>query len=342
MTPLKFWLAVTVLLVLLLVVLPTFEEVRHVLVGWVLFLARVVPRVRVDWKSVLVGLSALVLFAAGLHAAGRTWRPGWRLRWSLACVGLVFVLFTAGVALVGIVHQVGWLATSPEPFRVPVERARRGHPSSYNLHEMSHALSNYEGTFGAFPPGERFTPEGAKRHSWETHIMIFVGEGYTPRDLELQLPWNDPRNARYFKCVIPEFTNADLRVPTLFDPEGYGLSHYAANVHVMGPNRAMKLDDITDGLANTLMIGEVNANFQPWGHPVNWRDPARGINRSPYGFGGPPGAAGASFVLADGSVRFVSDKVSPAVLRALATPNGGEEVDASVLPPVDRPPFRLP
>lgn len=33
-----------------------------------------------------------------------------------------------------------------------------------------------------------------------------------------------------------------------------------------------------------------------------------------------------TFVMADGSVRFVSERISPAVLRALATPRGGELV----------------
>jgi prepilin-type processing-associated H-X9-DG protein len=61
------------------------------------------------------------------------------------------------------------------------------------------------------------------------------------------------------------------------------------------------------------------------------RDPAKGINRSPNGFGGPPSHHGANFAMADGSVRFISEKASPAVMRALATPNAGDKVDESVL-----------
>jgi hypothetical protein len=99
----------------------------------------------------------------------------------------------------------------------------------------------------------------------------------------------------------------------------------------MGPGKSMRWQDITDGMANTLLVGEVNAEFKPWGHPVNWRDPARGINRSPQGFGGTPYASGAQFSMADGSVRFVSERIHPDVLRALSTPAGGEEIDASAL-----------
>lgn len=105
------------------------------------------------------------------------------------------------------------------------------------------------------------------------------------------------------------------------------MSHYAVNSRIFSVNSSIGLAGITDSRSTTLLIGEVNANFKPWGNPVNWRDPARGINRSPHGFGGPPGAGGANFAMADGSVRFVSDRISPQVLEALATPRGGEDID---------------
>ena len=68
----------------------------------------------------------------------------------------------------------------------------------------------------------------------------------------------------------------------------------------------------------------VNARCRPWGHPANWRDPAKGINRSPYGFGGAPGAGGANFVMADASVRFVSERIDESVLREMSGPPGAD------------------
>lgn len=147
----------------------------------------------------------------------------------------------------------------------------------------------------------------------------------------MQAAWDAPANAAYFHCVIPEFIQPGLRGADLTDPWGFGLSHFAANVHVLGPNRGLGLKDIPDGAANTVLIGEVNADFRLWGDPVNWRDPVEGVNRSPRGFGGPRGAGGANFLMADGSVRFVGERVGTDVLRALATPAGGEAVDPAVL-----------
>jgi prepilin-type processing-associated H-X9-DG protein len=115
------------------------------------------------------------------------------------------------------------------------------------------------------------------------------------------------------------------------DERGFGLDHFSANSHVFRADRGLKFEEITDGTANTLLFGEINANFQPWGKPMNVRDPAKGINRSPHGFGGAPFAGGAYFAMADGSVRFIGENVSRDVLRALATPNGGETIDPSVL-----------
>jgi hypothetical protein len=94
---------------------------------------------------------------------------------------------------------------------------------------------------------------------------------------------------------------------------------------MFGPNTSVALEDIRDGTSNTIMAGEVNANFRPWGHPVNLRDPARGINTSPDSFGS-PFAGGMHFLLCDGHSRFVSEDIDSAVLKALATPDGGEHI----------------
>jgi hypothetical protein len=77
--------------------------------------------------------------------------------------------------------------------------------------------------------------------------------------------------------------NSGLRTAPLRDADGYGLAHYAMNCRVMTNGVARPPKDITDGAANTLLIGEVNTNFRPWGDPGNVRDPAREttLNTSP-------------------------------------------------------------
>ena len=87
----------------------------------------------------------------------------------------------------------------------------------------------------------------------------------------------------------------------------------------------MRIQDIADGTSNTVFCGEVRERFRPWGHPANWRDPAAGINQSPEGFGSPV-ADGCLFLMGDGTVRLVNKNIAPNMLKALATPDGGEDV----------------
>ena len=75
------------------------------------------------------------------------------------------------------------------------------------------------------------------------------------------------------------------------------------------------------------LLGEVGAGFKPWGHPANWRDPAKGLNQSPEGFGSPsPG--GANFLFADGSVRWTKETIAMSTYRALSTIQGGEIISS--------------
>lgn len=126
--------------------------------------------------------------------------------------------------------------------------------------------------------------------------------------------------------VVPEFENPVIDATYQFDPAGRALSHYAGNARILGPHPGLKYAAITDGASQTFVAGEAQRNYKPWGSPLNWRDARLGINRSPDGFGG-PWTGGAHLLLADGSVRFVSEKIDPKVLNALETPNGGETID---------------
>jgi hypothetical protein len=304
------------------------------LFGWITFPFRVLPDVSVEWPGVVVGCVAVVLFTAGVHWLGRTWRRAptapWKLRGSLTVVAGVFLLFIAGTAMIALTHQVVWLATSKEPL-VGEAVGERYFSYRNNLHLIGMTMGWYADAHdNTLPSGGAFRPDGTALHSWETQLLDYISYD-TRNSINRKLPWNHPSNAPAFRCVLPEFINDRFTGADLRDAEGYGLSHYAANSHVLGANKGMKLDDITDGRSTTLLVGEVNANFRPWGHPVNYRDPTKGINRSPHGFGGVPRSGGASFVMCDGSVRFISDRVSPEVLRALSTPRGGEKIDEETL-----------
>ena len=71
-----------------------------------------------------------------------------------------------------------------------------------------------------------------------------------------------------------------------------------------------------DGKAHTMLAGQVSAGFKPWGHPENWRDPAKGLNFDAKTFGG-PSDAGTAVLMVDGSVRILSKDTDREILRKM-------------------------
>jgi prepilin-type processing-associated H-X9-DG protein len=147
-----------------------------------------------------------------------------------------------------------------------------------------------------------------------------VEQGDTFKKIDLAIPWNHPANAPTMYFNIQLFTNPAVYQP---DSKDFAPSHYAGNVHVLGAT-PLKLNEIADGTTNTILAGEVAQNLKPWGMPMNCRDPAAGLH-GPTGFGHPHGKQ-VQFLFADGSVRSLRGDISPGVLKALATPRGGEQI----------------
>jgi hypothetical protein len=295
--------------------------------GWIAFLVRVVPQLDVRWDGVAVfgvGLSGLAIVGHYLlrwlsrelgKGAEQTRRP-WRLRWTLAIAGFVIVMFTAGISMIGATHQTVWLFRSDEPlFGQDVPRPY-GITSAVNLKIMGMVVSNHSDGHHTLPTQWREEPD-MPRQSWVTQILSYLN--YSTEAIDRRREWNDPVNAPSFRAIIPEVCNPQFRAPPLRDQHGFGLNHYAGNSRIFDRQERLPIDSVPDRAANTLMIGEVNSRFVPWGRPENSRDPANGINTAD-GFGGAPGSHGATFLMMDGSVRFVREDIDPGVLNAMSTP----------------------
>lgn len=300
--------------------------------GWVLFLIRVVPEIRVDWGGVMVGSACLALFAALAHRfASWLYReirgpdgPGWSPRWTAAMVGVVVLMFVAGISAAGIAHQTGWLLTSEDRLIGSNSSAARRAQSVNNLKQMGLGLRDYQGAEGSMPPAATLDADGRLMHGWQARILPFMEQPALFHQINFGVPWDDPRNEVAYRTRVQPYLNPGVRDdPRPSDPAP---SHYAGNAWVLGGDSARKTAEIADGASNTILAGEVAGDYKPWGHPANWRDPAKGINRSPDGFGGPyPG--GANFLLADGSVRFLKNTVDPRVFRAICSPDGSEVIN---------------
>jgi hypothetical protein len=306
--------------------------------GWFGFLARVVPEVAVNWGGVFTAVACLGVLAVGLQVFLRWFfahlqRPAgesdgaerrWAWRWTASLLVLTILLFVAGIAAVGIAHQTAWLLTSPEPlFGGGMGELSARHRSENNLRQIGRAADAHWSKVGSLPPGGVFDAQGRGLHGWQTLLLPYLGEDALYQRIRHDLSWGHPDNRPAFETAVPVYQNLWAKAER--DAAGYALTHYAGNVRVLGGGAPLTLARFPDGTSNTLLAGESAGAYKPWGHPRNWRDPALGLNTTPDGFGSPT-KRGASFVFADGSVRFLTNDVSPRVLRALSTPDGGEEI----------------
>jgi hypothetical protein len=343
MTRIAIWAIIALALLLLLscigVILPL-QVVAYLAAGWAIFLHDTVPTVRISGTGVATAAVTIVLLWIGVDRCGR-WlyremtastsdvpHPAWRSRWTRSAIGAVLLAFVAGISMVGMTHQAVWILTSADPIVLNTSKEFRRGESRNNLKLIGLALLNYHDSHKAFPPGGTFDRRGLPQHSWQALLLPYLDGGETNRGaIDFSRPWTDPINKTEFTKVIPAYRNPVVERERLYDGRGYALTHYAANGWVIGGHAAYTSAQITDGTSNTILAGEVNTRFKPWGDPTNWRDPGLGVNKSPNGFGGPWSVGAAHFLLADGSVRIIYPNTDPKVLKALSTPDGGEPAD---------------
>lgn len=206
--------------------------------------------------------------------------------------------------------------------------ARRAQ-SKYNLKQIGIALFHYHDEHNIFPPGAIETVEGKPYHSWQTQLLPFIDQsssyssGVSPNTLyskiDFNKPWTDPANRPNFQQEISLYLNPNIQETTM--PNGYALSHYVGNELLLKKNKGFRIREITDGTSNTIMAIEAGTNFKPWGDPTNVDNPVNmvGIGKSS------PFRGGNHILLANGAVRFISEKIDPEILKTLSTPYSGDE-----------------
>ncbi len=261
--------------------------------------------------SFLTGLPALILGIIALININQS-RGRLKGTW-MAVTGICFGSISPVLILIALLLPAVQAAR---------EAARRVQ-SRNNLFQIGLALHNYHDAYMTFPPGTIADKGGREYHGWQTMLLPYVEQVSVYNQVDFNVPWDDPKNRGPMQTKIACYLAPGINETQ--DAAGYALSHYAGNSYLFPQNRAMHIRDITDGSSLTILAGEAAGNFLPWGHPGNSRDPGNGIQAGPDSFGR-PGSPAAGILMCDGSVRFFNKDVDPAVLKALATPAGGEIV----------------
>jgi prepilin-type N-terminal cleavage/methylation domain-containing protein/prepilin-type processing-associated H-X9-DG protein len=255
-----------------------------------------------------------------------------------------------------------------------------------SLKQIGLALHNYHGRMGYFPPG--YQTQVASDNSdlgpswgWAAFLLDDLEHGNVGKMIRFDLPISDPPNAGVRTLVLPIFAcPSEIKTGTftVIDANGKPIvdvarGSYVAMNGVLGVtdhawdnngaflrNRRLRSADITDGLSNTLFVGERATNMssstwtgavangvvpaQRYADPVDQLANAEGspalvlahgsrehLPNNPLVFDADATAsyhvAGVNFLFGDGSVQSMSNTIAGTVFEALLTRAGGEAVN---------------
>jgi prepilin-type N-terminal cleavage/methylation domain-containing protein/prepilin-type processing-associated H-X9-DG protein len=297
-----------------------------------------------------------------------------RLHCAFTLIELLVVLAILGVLL-------ALLLPALQKVRGAFQRLR----CQSNLKQIGLALHQYHQVETIFPP--TFSRQSLRYLSWMARVLPYVEHTDVWEEAQQayqvsRWPWHMPPHpddavVKLFAC--PADPGAEVaRSVTFYNPNPspgrlpgvmtltVAFTSYLGNAGtdlyrrdgVFAVDGSARLTDLTDGSANTLLVGERPPSAEGT-HGWWYAGPGQGVTgsldvvlgaaevnverrdcpRGPYAFG--PGSAtnpcdlyhwwslhggGANFLLADGSVHFVSYGVTAGVVPALATRQGGEVV----------------
>ncbi|MAT15473.1 MAG: hypothetical protein CMJ46_09415 [Planctomyces sp.] len=299
------------------------QIVWYLSLGWAYFLFQTPANYSWNRETLLLGVVSFGVFIALIHVAGsRFGGIGWSWRRTAKLVTLSTAAFVVGIAFVSLTHLTLWTIRSEGALisdgREPVFRSM----DRNNLKRFGIAQHIVHDIDGHFQTDDGEAEIASPPHSWQTHLLPHMEANDLHRRIDFSKPWFADENKPVFQTEVDLFTSPG-DIPTTDPKTGYALTSYSANSRLLSISGKLTRDAITDGTSQTIMAGDIINNLPPWGKPGNFRDPALGISKSPHGFGS-RFTGGAFFLMADGSVQWFGEGIAPEVIKALATPTGGE------------------
>jgi hypothetical protein len=193
--------------------------------------------------------------------------------------------------------------------------------SANNLKQLGLAMHNYAATYGTLPPAAVYSKEGKPLLSWRVQLLPFIEQDDLYKEFHLDEAWDSPHNKKLL-AKMPRVFAAPTDEKSVKAHETF-YQVFVGKGTVFEGKKGMRLQDITDGTSNTLLVVEAGKAV-PWTKPEDIPyDAAKPVPK--LGGSGFEGVFTAGFC--DGSVRFLPRTIKEKTLRALITRNGGEVVD---------------
>lgn len=281
--------------------------------------------------------------------------------------GFTLVELLVVIAIIGIL--VGLLLPAVQAAR---EAARRTQCAN-NLKQMGLAVHNYESAYRRLPSGFAANQNtGSPGWGWGAALLPFMEGANTYNNIDFRIPIYHPSQDANRKTVIPTYICPSDIAPPLFDIT-HGDDHedlmLSADVDGTGEilfqiaksnyvgmfgtfeledspyngdgifygNSKTRFADVTDGLSNTLMIGERGSRLgksiwhgniqeaaEPHARILGVADHTPNHRSGHFEDFSSFHPAGVNFLRADSSVSFHSENMDIEVYKAMATRTGGE------------------
>lgn len=297
------------------------------------------------------------------------------------------------IELLVVIAIIGVLISLLLPAVQKVREAANRMKCKNNLKQIGLALHAYNTRMSSFPAGYvsgvgsgGSADDTGPGWGWASYLLDDLEQGNLRQQINFNLDIKDPLNTAartktlpIFRCASDEpldpFAVVNSAGVPLTDGSGaqikvahanyvavFGQPEISANPGVSNGvffrNSRIRVEDITDGVSNTLFIGERSGNLAKatWtGSVAGGAVPPRVPNPFGYGYEGAPilimghtGTAvdnpahtpnsavnhvddfwsrhpmGVNFLFGDGSVRNINDSITPAVWWSLGSRNGGE------------------
>jgi prepilin-type N-terminal cleavage/methylation domain-containing protein len=294
------------------------------------------------------------------------------------------------VELLVVVSILGVLIALLLPAVQVAREAARQSSCKNNLRQLALGLHSYESALGKLPPGYEYAPsaEGnARGYSWSARLLPYIEQRALFDRFDFAKPVYDRVNAavreQHLQLLLCPTDDVSPRGFVEMGDERYAMACYVANfgtpdldddqaqehgdANPLGPfdgawgpfyrNSATRLAEITDGLSQTLMIGErQNGPFRAQGvhgphfaYETTWAGAVRDVDdptddhghMALFQTGHAPNspqsddrdvsashAGVAQFLMCDGSIHAVSEDIDLEVYRAFGTMNQSETTSA--------------
>ncbi len=217
---------------------------------------------------------------------------------------------------------------------VPMAReAARRSQCKNNMKQIALALFKFEDQHKHLPKAA----EGNPPVSWRVAALPFM-EGHKLFDqYDKSASWDDSKNEPVARYQFSSLMCPSRRFPDRDSRERFFTDYLMlSGPGTMSPgDRSVRVRDFTDGEANTAMIVEATGQNVVWTEPRDFdtsRQPI-GVNlkgKEPLESPGLMSSyhrGGGHLLTGDGSVRFISEKMDPRILKKLSTIDGGERID---------------